>query len=197
MDEAQVTALLEKQATALEEKFTKLLNSSLSGYASRSNKEKEKDLAALREEFSKPKPSEEGKEPETLETKRIAAQLKELQDQLAKKDAEALRLERDNVLNSAITSADAINKTALTKVLKVDLDLVKEEGKWFVKSGDTPMTVEEAVKGYLASDEGKTFLPAPKSTGSGTTETNPTPSSPKSNNSDAWKSEVAAGLMNK
>ena len=198
MDESQVRAILEEANASLKDELVSLVNKSISGYASRATKELDKKF----ESFKPTEPSEgdsnsdSNSEPQSLETKRLAAELKTLKDELQAKEDAAIKLERENVLGSAINSVEAVNKSALTKILRSELDLVKEDGKWFVNSGETPMTVDEAVKGYLSSDEGKSFLPAPKSSGSGTTETNPKNSSVSSGGSPSID-EIAAGLMNR
>jgi predicted RNase H-like nuclease (RuvC/YqgF family) len=181
MDEAQVRALIDEalEGVASKDEVTAAVNKAVSGFASRNTRDLDKRISELKDSLTQ-SPNQEGDGGDldsTPESKRAMQKIQELEQKIKEKEEQTERIQKENTLQEAINSVDAINKSALVKILKSDLQFVKDGDKYYIDNGDdAPLTPQEAVKAYLASDEGKAFLPAPTAKGSGSTETSPSKS---------------------
>lgn len=197
MDEEQIKALIKG---ALEEHGKTLLtqvDQKNAGLAASITKELKKSLESLQPapqpeaEQPSPKPgtgdgeanggnaSDTGKltlkalQSQLLEQTKLIQQLKEEGE---RKERETFVANRKSALASAIAEAKTLNPALLQKVLEVEYgdNLKSENGGWFVQQGDSVKGLKDALSGYLQTDEGKAFLPASGTQGSGSTESKTT-----------------------
>jgi hypothetical protein len=181
MDEAQIRTLF---ATLIGE-FSTTLKTELLGEVDRKNQ----GLAAsITKEVKKLAPE---KAPEATDPGASAASgekltegegkltLKALQQQIEslkkERDAEAALAQtarKSSALTEAIAKAGTLNQGALRKLLNLEYGevLSEENGSWFVKQGESVKPLTDAIAGYLATDEGKSFMPPSGTAGAGSTE---------------------------
>lgn len=106
-------------------------------------------------------------------------QMKQMQDQLAALQSQ-LVAEKNAALmgnrRAALTGTIASKKVTAPGILFDALDkrfgdaLKQEGGSWFVESGEFVETLDAVINKFLATDEGKAFLPPSGVTGAGSSE---------------------------
>ena len=106
-------------------------------------------------------------------------QMKQMQDQLATLQSQ-LETEKNAALmgnrRAALTGTIASKKVIAPGILFDALDkrfgdaLKQEGGSWFVESGESVETLDAVINKFLATDEGKAFLPPSGVTGAGSSE---------------------------
>lgn len=121
---------------------------------------------------------DEGKDspPKTgLTLKALQGELEGLREQLAQKEKAAYEASSSQALTQTISKLNPQNPTALYKILKVEYGerLKAENGSWYVSQGEDVQTLEDAIKSYLETDEGKYFVPSSGIKGSDSQETSP------------------------
>lgn len=128
----------------------------------------EPDEPAGEAEAEQPK---EGK----LTLKALQQEISGLRQQLADKEQAAFEADSSRALTQAIASAKATNPTALYKILRAEYSgRLKSEGDaWFLTDGDEVKPLGDAIKAYLATEEGKYFVPSSGVNGSDSQETAP------------------------
>ena len=105
-----------------------------------------------------------------LSLKALERQLGELKAQLEEKDKRLLLKELDGNLLGALNGKKVLNSGIALKAFKLENEgnLVQEEGIWYVKNGESVVSLDTAVDNFLESDFGKTLLPpTSKARGSG------------------------------
>lgn len=117
---------------------------------------------------------------EKLSLKALQQQISDLQTQLSEKDKQAFAAKRSQAVSSAISKTNALSASTLHKLFMIEhQDLLKEEdGAWFIEKGGSVTSLDEAVKAYLNTDEGKFFAPPSGVNGSSSQETKTTPATP-------------------
>ncbi|MBE9178682.1 hypothetical protein IQ268_08930 [Oculatella sp. LEGE 06141] len=198
MDEAQIRALvqqmLEANNTTLSTTLMNQVNTANSGLAA----SLERQIKKLGETPPAPQPQPQPPQPDptnpTSETdkgrlslKALETQLQEqakqfetLQSQLKEKEVQAFEARKRSSVSEAIAKAGTINQGLLHTAFlaRNGGQLTEENGIWYVKNGEQVATLDDAMKGYLGTDEGKVFVPASTTQGAGSTEsktTTPTP----------------------
>ena len=182
----EIKALLEQsQASLLEQVQTSLqglkgeilqeVDKKNSGTVSsliKSLKPKEEKVALLVQEEEKAPvqaPVQE-EEKSKLSLKALERQLGELKAQLEEKDKKLLLKELDGNLLGALNGKKVLNSGIALKAFKLENEgnLVQEDGIWYVKNGESVVSLDTAVDKFLDSDFGKTLLPpTSKARGSG------------------------------
>jgi len=150
MSEEEIKALLAEQLVSM----TDLLHKSISGAMARSQSDTDKKFAALK--------TVEPIEPESsLELKSLQAKFAELEKARAEDIASAKSTQRDNAILSELGSRKLVAPNSLKKLLAAQYgsQLEQENGKWFVKEGDSAQPFESIVDNFLSSEDGKVFVP--------------------------------------
>jgi DNA-binding transcriptional MerR regulator len=139
-------------------------------------------LKEIRESIPKPAATEgeKGGKPEgDLTLASLQNQVETLNKQLAEKDKVAFNASRNEAIAALAGKSKSTNPAALQKLFLTQYgEAIKQEnGSWFVTGAKGVQPLDKAFEEYLASDEGKYFLPAdPQLVGSDTKETqNPSP----------------------
>lgn len=121
-----------------------------------------------------PQPAETDAVDETgkLSLRALQKQLGDLQTELANKAQETFNAKKSQAVIQAITATNALNTSALQKLITLEFGncLKEESGNWFVEKGDSVIPLKDALNSYLATDEGKFYLPPSGVSGSGSTE---------------------------
>lgn len=114
---------------------------------------------------------EEPKDKLTL--KALQQQISELHNQLKEKDEQAFNAKRSEAVSKAISKSNVLNQSTLHKLYMLEnASLLKEEnGNWFVDRNGQVLPLEESLKNYLNTDDGKLFLPPSGVNGSSSQET--------------------------
>lgn len=194
MDEEQIKALIQ---STISETLPTVLQDSLSEFGkglttqllqqvdqknSRANSSVLKDVKKILSETLSPQQqqedqtdSENGQQgSQTLSMKVLQRQIADMQAQAQAKERELFLSDRRSALMGAIVGSGAT--PAAQKLLYEALDrrygdsLKKEDGAWFLDRGDQTMVLDDALKEFLATDEGKHFLPPSGVNGAGTRE---------------------------
>ena len=191
MDEAQVQALITTALEGFETKISSTIDAKNQGLA-----------ASLTREFKKATTPKEDttddKQPEgKLSMKALQTQIGELTKQLTEEKEAKFKSSSNAALVSAIADSGAQNTSTLRKLLSAEYGgkLKEEDGSWFVTDGEKATALSESIKSYLATDEGKIFVPASGTQGAGSKETkSSTPASSTGTVTDAALSEAFAGI---
>lgn len=181
MDEAQIRELLK---TVLGEFKTDLLgevdkkNQGLAASITRDVKkltEKPADPPTDPAADPAPTPEKEG-EGGKLTMKALQQQLESLKKERDDERKAAFTARKSAALTNAIAKAGTLNQAALQKLLNLEYgESVKEEnGSWLVQQGEAVKSLDDAIATYLATDEGKAFLPPSGTAGAGSTESKST-----------------------
>lgn len=120
--------------------------------------------------------------------------IKNLQDEAKRKDNEAFNARKSSALTQAIVAQKALNPVALQKLLNLEFGegLKEEGGNWLVAQGESVKSLNDAIAGYLATDEGKAFLPPSDTRGSGSSESKTTTTVPTSTDMKAGEALAQA-----
>lgn len=105
-----------------------------------------------------------------LSLKALERQLGDLKAQLEEKDKKLLLKELDSNLLGALNGKKVLNSGIALRAFKLENEgnLQQEDGIWYVKNGESVVSLETAVDKFLDSDFGKTLLPpTSKARGSG------------------------------
>lgn len=178
-----VTTLVEKVDTLGTQNDA--LKAELLGEVDRRNKgvasSVERRLKQLQESAIKPEgdPTDEPTPPNITGVDGSRIQMKQMQDQLAALQSQ-LVAEKNAALmgnrRAALTGTIASKKVTAPGILFDALDkrfgdaLKQEGGSWFVESGESVETLDAVINKFLATDEGKAFLPPSGVTGAGSSE---------------------------
>lgn len=167
MDEAQVKALLDQ--------FGKDLGASLMGQITKAIDERVKPIEeALTQPDTPPaatdKPKTEDPAPDSPTAKRLADLEKQLADEKLAREQKERQIEDnefEGVIKSAIGSKKVLTPDFLSKALYRELreGAVKQGDNWLTKDGKP---IGEAIDTFLGTAEGKHFLPAQSTSGTGT-----------------------------
>ncbi len=120
-------------------------------------------------------PDDTGSQKLTL--KALQTQFAELQAERERERQETLQAKRNSALTQAIAGTGALSQKVLYCLFLADHgDKIQQEGdQWFVKHGDDDVApLETTITKFLASDEGKFFIPPSGVSGAGSTETKST-----------------------
>jgi len=170
MDEAQVRALVESMLGAVKTELTDTMHQANQGLAANLSKQ----IAKL---DTKPKGKvEQADDPagsESASFKALQTQLQELQKTLEAEKQSAFAASSNAALTDAIAQAGTTSPQVLKKLLQAEYSgkLVKDGDRWFVSEGENTVGLSDAVKTFLATDDGKLFLPPSGTKGVGNTET--------------------------
>lgn len=173
MDEEQVKALIAAALGDFESKLTTTIDTKNAGLAASLTREIKKLVPEPKPDAENPAPSPAADEPEgKLTMKALQQQLQQLQEEGKRKDEAAFSARKTSALTTAIASHKALNQSALQKLLSLELgDSIKEEnGNWLVAQGETVKSLDDSIAAYLATDEGKAFLPPSGTAGAGSSE---------------------------
>lgn len=118
---------------------------------------------------------------ERLSLKALQNQLLDLQTKLKEKDEQTFNAKRSEAVAKAISKSNVLNQSTLHKLFMLDNStLLKEEGdNWFVEKNGQVTSLDEALKSYLNTDDGKLFIPSSGVNGSSSQETKPLASQTK------------------
>lgn len=195
MDEAQVQALINSSLETFKNDFSteiaSVVDSKNAGLAASLTREFKK-ATTPKEEPTEDK-STEGK----LSMKALQTQIEQLNKQLSEEKEAKFKSSSNAALISAIADSGAQNTSTLRKLLSAEYGgkLKEEDGSWFVTEGDKAISLSESIKSYLATDEGKIFVPASGTQGAGSIETkSTTPASSTGAVTDAALAEAFAGI---
>jgi predicted phage tail protein len=169
MDEEQVKQMIADLRTEL----TDQIHTANQGLASNLTKQIAK-IVPIKSEDKKPEP-ESSDNP--LSMKALQQQIAELTKDIESERAAAFAAASDSALSQIVATSGTTSPAILKKLLATDYQgRLKQEGSvWFVVDGETATPLKQAVDSYLASDDGKFFLPPSGTKGSGATETKPVP----------------------
>jgi hypothetical protein len=142
--------------------------------------------SSLSKEFKKQSTSttqdseEEPKDKLTL--KALQQQISELNNQLKEKDEQAFTAKRSEAVSKAISKSNVLSQSTLHKLYMLENSsaLKEENGNWFVERNGQVLPLEESLKNYLNSDDGKLFLPPSGVNGSSSQETKASTANPNS-----------------
>ncbi|MBD2196607.1 MULTISPECIES: hypothetical protein [Calothrix] len=126
-------------------------------------------------------PLESDEEPKgNLSLKALQQQISDLQTQLREKDEQAYNAKRSEAVSKAISKSNVLNQSTLHKLYMMEnsSQLKEENGNWFVERNGQVLSLEESLKNYLNSDDGKLFLPPSGVNGSSSQETKVTAANP-------------------
>ena len=182
----EIKALLEEsQASLLEQVQTSLkgmkgeilqeVDKKNSGTVSsilKSLKPKEEKVPVLEEKASvlEEKAPVQEEEKTKLSLKALERQIADFKAQLEEKDKKLLLKELDGNLLSALNGKKVLNSGIALKAFKLENEgnLQQEDGIWYVKNGESVVSLDTAVDKFLETDFGKTLLPpTSKARGSG------------------------------
>jgi len=193
MDEEQVKALIEAAiAPALEGVKTELtaqMHTANQGVASTLSKA----IAGLNKKVEatppnpppapaeKPKSKDDGSDSDapiqavSLEMQAMKTQLEKLNADLVAERAAKERAAAASAIAGAVTDSGAQAPTALRTLIEARYaaSLKEENGSWYVSDGVNATPLLDTVKAYLATDEGKHFVPSSGVRGSGAREVKP------------------------
>lgn len=105
-----------------------------------------------------------------LSLKALERQIADFKTQLEEKDKKLLLKELDGNLLSALNGKKVLNCGIALKAFKLENEgnLQQEDGIWYVKSGESVVSLDTAVDKFLETDFGKTLVPpTSKARGSG------------------------------
>lgn len=180
MNEEQVKALFATLLGEFETKITGVIDQKNSGLAANLTRDlkkliPEKPVDPPADPPTDPtpeKPEGEGK----LTMKALQQQIADLKKERDEERTAAASARRATALTSAIAKAKTLNQGALGKLLTLEYgDSLKEEnGNWLIVQGDSVKALDDAIAGYLATDEGKAFLPPSGTAGAGSSESTTT-----------------------
>jgi hypothetical protein len=105
-----------------------------------------------------------------LSLKALERQIADFKTQLEEKDKKLLLKELDGNLLSALNGKKVLNSGIALKAFKLENEgnLQQEDGIWYVKSGESVVSLDTAVDKFLETDFGKTLVPpTSKARGSG------------------------------
>jgi len=116
-----------------------------------------------------------------LSLKALQTQLSELQNQLTEKDKQTFVAKRASAVAQSVSKSNVLNASAFQKLFMLEHgELIKEEGnEWFIDKGGQVTRLDEAIKSYLSTDDGKIFVPPSGVNGSSSQETKPKGSQPQ------------------
>lgn len=133
--------------------------------------------SSLSKEFKKlstPSTQDSDEEPkDKLSLKALQQQISDLHNQLKEKDEQAFNAKRSEAVSKAISKSNVLNQSTFHKLYMLEnASLLKEEdGNWFIDRNGQVLSLEESLKNYLNSDDGKLFLPPSGVNGSSSQET--------------------------
>jgi len=111
-----------------------------------------------------------------LEIESLQNDLKSLTETYNREKAAAHRLSARNAITGALNEANVKPLSLLQDHLFNSLSPSEQDGRWYTKADDgTAKSLNTAVTDFLATDEGKYFLPASSVQGSGVREVKPVP----------------------
>lgn len=159
MEQEEVQKLLDEFKAEL----LKTVDSKNSGLAASISKDLKKTLEGLQ------KPQEDKPQGDINTLQR---QIQSLEEKLQAKDAEAFENRRTQALQKQIANLGALEPNSLFKLYLLEHgQLLKEEGgNWLVEQDGKTISLEDSLKAYLESDEGKVFLPPSGTHGSSSEE---------------------------
>ncbi|MBW4421199.1 MAG: prominin family protein [Myxacorys californica WJT36-NPBG1] len=168
MDEQQVQALINQALDTFKTSIMTDVNKANSGLAKSIESTLKKSLENIQPKAEEP--TEE--KPASLSLKALEKQIQDLTTQLSEKDKAAFESEKSATISQLIAGSETVNKSALQKLFTVEFgaSLKKEDNQWFLEKGDTVTPIKDLFNSYLQSDEGKSFVPASPTQGSGTKE---------------------------
>lgn len=179
MDEAQVKALIAAALGEFETKVTGVIDQKNSGLAANITREIKK---LIPEKPADPTPADPAPQPKEgegegkLTMKALQQQLEALKKERDDERTAASNARRATALTTAIAKARTLNQGALQKLLNLEYgDSLKEEnGNWLIAKGEEVKSLDDAIATYLATDEGKAFLPPSGTAGAGSNESRST-----------------------
>lgn len=177
LEESQAS-LLEQVQTSLKGMKGEILqevdkkNSGTVSSILKSLKPKEEKVPVLEEKASvlEEKAPVQEEEKTKLSLKALERQIADFKAQLEEKDKKLLLKELDGNLLSALNGKKVLNSGIALKAFKLENEgnLQQEDGIWYVKNGESVVSLDTAVDKFLETDFGKTLLPpTSKARGSG------------------------------
>lgn len=163
MEREEVQKLLDEFRADL----LKTVDSKNSGLAASISKDLKKTLEGLQ------KPQGDKTQGE-VDVNALQSQIQSLQEKLQAKDTEAFENSRNQALKAAIANLGALEPNSLFKLylLEHGQSLQSEGEGWLVEQDGKAISLEDSLKTYLESDEGKVFLPPSGTNGSSSEESN-------------------------
>jgi predicted RNase H-like nuclease (RuvC/YqgF family) len=135
-----------------------------------------KEIKKLQPEVAPAEADGDDKSEGKLSLKALNQQIADLNQKLAEKDRKAFEAERDRALSTAISTLKTNNPTGLYKILATDYGskMKLEKDTWYVEDGETVTPLDQALAGYLKTEEGRWFVPSSGVNGAGAIETKST-----------------------
>lgn len=121
----------------------------------------ENQIKSLRTESQPETGKNEVKTESSLQDKELSNRLKILEDQLKQKEAEVARQEKTSAIRSILDSQKVTATNVLTSYLlnQYGENATKENGEWYITTGNTVSKLDSAIKQFLDSEEGSAFKP--------------------------------------
>lgn len=171
---------LTTQVGGLETKILSEVDRRNSGTAASISKDLAKAIAAVQPPTPDPTPTPPGDGGDEakgrLTVKAVQTELQQLRQELADRDTAIAQRDREAALNGVLSSKRVLAPSVLFKALKAEYgDKLQRDGdQWFVVDGESTKTLASAVDGFLATDDGKAFLPSSGVNGAGSKESSAT-----------------------
>ena len=173
---------LADQVGGLESKILSEVDRRNSGLAASVTKDVAKKLDALQPATPDPAPETktgdgDGESKARPTIKALETDLQKLRKEIADKDAAIERSNRESALSGVLSRKQVLAQGVLFNALRAEYgDKLQRDGdQWFVVDGDDAKTLESVVDGFLATDDGKAFLPSSGVNGAGSKESNSSP----------------------
>ena len=171
MEESDIKALIEETINNFKTEILAETNKSNQGLAASLTKEVKKMLTTT----ASPKEEVDNVEDNSgkLTLKALQQEITNLKTELDRKAQETFAAKRTQAISQAIQSAGVVNPTLLQKVFNLEYaNSIKEEnGKWFLDNEGQVSSLDDILKSYLDTEEGKVFQPASGVQGSASMET--------------------------
>jgi hypothetical protein len=171
---------LTEQVGGLESKILSEVDRRNRGVATSVTNDVAKTIESLKSQIATPeaKPGEKSGEgegetnKERPTVKAVQTELQKLRDELAIEKAALARTNRESALKGLLSGKSVLAPSTLFNALNAQYGekLQKDGDQWFVVDGDNAQALEAVIDGFLATDEGKAFLPPSGVNGAGSRE---------------------------
>lgn len=182
MDEEQIRALLTEHLGTLKTEILSEVDRKNAGTAASISKEFRKAIEAipqLEPPATEPAPKATDNPADDkgrLTTKALQSELEKFKREVADRDAAIAKQNREAALRSTLANKGVIAQNVLFNALNAQHGgkLQQDGDQWFVVDGDSVKALTNVIDDFLATDDGKAFLPPSGVNGGGSSESKPT-----------------------